>query len=144
MAQINLQPFLMRDVLLKISTTDTVPVEVGDFEKHVSQVQFDPSSSTVNWKGLTPTSGYTFGTTATWTCTLTYAQDWETVSSLSRYLFENEGVELTAVFEPVKGGPSVTATIIAAPGSIGGTVDQVGTATVTLGVNGKPTLEATA
>lgn len=134
MAQITIQPFIMRDCLLTLGT-------VGDFEAHVSQVQFDPSSSVVNWKGLTPTSVFSFGSSATWVCTLAYAQDWDTADSLSRYLFEHEGEEIEATFEPVKGGPSVTATLIIAPGSMGGTVDQVGTATVALGVQGKPTLE---
>lgn len=134
MANIGIQPFILRDVLFTVAS--------DNYEAHVSQVQFDPASSVVNWKGLTPTAVFSFGTSATWTSTLSYAQDWSTAASLSRYLFEHEGEEVTVVFEPVKGGPSVTATIIVAPGSIGGPVDTVGVATVTVGVQGKPTLEA--
>jgi hypothetical protein len=137
MAQISLQPFIMRDVLLTLGTA-------GDYEKHVKQVQFDPSSSVVNWKGLSPDSVFSFGTSATWTCTLAYAQDWDTADSLSRYLFEHEGEDIAATFEPVKDGPSITATLIVSPGSIGGAVDAVAEASVTLGVKGKPVLEALA
>ena len=83
MAAIAVSPFLLKDVLFS--------VETDSYEKHVSQVEFVPTSSTVTWKGLTPTSVFSFGTNATWTCNLTFAQDWETASSLSRYLFDHEG-----------------------------------------------------
>lgn len=136
MAQIAVNPFLMRDCLFSVAT--------DSYEKHVSAVEFVPSSSVVNWKGLTPAAVFSFGTPATWTCNLSFAQDWATANSLSRYLFEHEGDEIAVVFEPVAGGPSITATLIVAPGSIGGAVDAVAVATVTLGCKAKPVLEAVA
>lgn len=132
MADIAVKPIILKDVLFT--------VESDGYQAHVSQVEFVPSSSTVTWKGLTPTSVFTFGTNATWTCNLGFAQDWETPNSLSQYLFANEGEELDVVFEPVNGGAGFTATLIAAPGSIGGSVDSVAVSTVTLGVKGKPVL----
>ncbi|MEX1079806.1 MAG: hypothetical protein WED09_11935 [Homoserinimonas sp.] len=134
MAAIAVNPFIMKDCLLTVA--------LDSYEAHVSAVEFVPSASPVTWKGLTPTSVFSFGTNATWACNLSFAQDWETADSLSRYLFENEGDEIEVVFEPVSGGSSVTATLLITPGSIGGAVDSVAVSTVTLGVKGKPALEA--
>lgn len=138
MAQIDVAPIILRDVLLQFTGVGS-ETGTGDFEKHVSQVEFTPSSSVQTWKGLNPSAVFSAGTAATWTCTLSYAQDWETTNSLSQFLYDNEGEEIDVVFEPVTGGAGWTATIIVQPGSIGGTVDTYATATVTLGVVGKPT-----
>jgi len=134
MAQIAVQPFILRDVLLTL----TLDATSNDFEKHVSQVEFTPSSSPVTWKGLEPDANFTFPSTATWVCTLSYAQDWETEDSLSAFLHDNEGATVAASFEPVRGGTTWTANLVITPGAIGGTVDAVAVATVALGVNGKP------
>lgn len=134
MAQIAVSPIVLRDALLRL----TVEATSSDFEKHVSQVQFTPSSSVVTWKGLAPDASFSAGTTATWSCQLAYAQDWETTNSLSRFLYDHEGEEVDCVFEPVSGGMGWQAKLIITPGAIGGTVDAVATATVTLGVIGKP------
>jgi len=130
MAQIAVSPIILKNVLFQ--------VDLDSYEKHVSSVEFVPSASTVTWKGLTPASVFTFGSTATWQCNVSFAQDWETDDSLSLYLFENEGEEIDVVFEPVNGGAGFSATLIVAPGSIGGAVDSVAVSTVTLGVKGKP------
>ena len=127
------KPFIMRDCLLQ--------VEEDNYEAHVSQVEFSPSSQVVRWKGLTPTSVHAFGTTAEWSCTLAYAQDWSTADSLSEYLHEHEGESVDVIFTPVNGGRTISATLIVTPGSIGGQVDSVATATVTLGST-KPELGA--
>lgn len=130
MAQIAVDPILLKDVLLSLGT--------DSYEKHVSQVEFVPTAQIVNWKGLNPASVFAFPTAATWVCNLTFAQDWETTNSLSRYLLENAGEEVAATFEPVNGGAGFTATLIIVPGSIGGQVDSVAVATVSLGVKGAP------
>lgn len=124
-------PFIMRDCLFQ--------VDADNYEAHVSQVEFVPSSSVVRFKGLTPTSNHAFGTASDWLCNLTYAQDWNTADSLSEYLHEHEGESIDVTFEPVNGGRSITATIIAMPGTIGGSVDAVATASVSLGST-KPAL----
>lgn len=130
MAQIGVAPIILKDCVLKNAS--------DSYEKHVSAVEFVPSSSVVNWKGLTPSAAFSFGTTATWVCNLTFAQDWATEDSLSAYLFENEGTEVEFTFEPKAGGLGFKATLIIAPGSIGGSVDSVAVSTVSLGVKAKP------
>lgn len=131
MAQIAVEPIVLTNVLLTI-VTDT-------YEKHVSRVEFVPTASPVVWKGLHPSSSFSKTPTATWVCTLEYAQDWETADSLSQYLHENEGADVAATFEPANGGAGFTATLSIAPGSIGGAVDTFAVATVTLGST-KPVL----
>lgn len=126
-------PFIMRDCLFQ--------VEADNYEAHVSKVQFDPTSSIVGFKGLTPSSNVQFGTTATWVAGLDYAQDWNTAESLSEYLHEHEGESIDVTFQPVNGGRPITATLIVTPGSIGGAVDTVATASVSLGST-KPVLGA--
>lgn len=130
MVQIAVKPIVLRDVLLSVAA--------DDYEKHVSGVTITPATGSVTWNGLTPDSAFTFPTATTWSLMLDYAQDWETANSLSDYLFENEGEQVTMTFEPVKGGTGweVDATIV--PGSIGGQVNAVAVASVTLGVSGKP------
>lgn len=126
-------PLVLKDVILQLGT--------DDFAKHVSNVTFTPSASTVTWQGLSPDATFTDVATATWTCALTYAQDWTATTSLSSYLFENEGETVAATFKPKNGeGPSFTANLILTPGAIGGAVNSIAEATVTLGVNGRPTL----
>lgn len=132
MAEVTVNPFVMRDVIFN--------VDADGYKAHVSNVTFTPSSSVVTWQGLTPTAAFSFGTNATWTCDLEFAQDWSTAGSLSRYLFENEGEEVSVTFEPVAGGPGITATLIVTPGAVGGAVNAVAVATVSLGVKGKPVL----
>lgn len=126
-------PLVMKDVVLTLGT--------DDFQKHVSAVTFTPSSSQVTWQGLSPDATFTDVSTATWTCALEIAQDWDADTSLCRYLFENEGEHVAATFKPKSGsGPSFTATLIVTPGAIGGTVNAVATQSVTLGVEGRPVL----
>lgn len=133
MAAIDISPIILTNCKLKVGD--------DNYEAHVSRVEFTPSAQTVTWKGLTPTSVFTKVSRATWTCTLEYAQDWETTNSLSQYLHENEGSEVAAEFVPEDGGATWEATLLITPGAIGGAVDSVATASVTLGVSGKPTLE---
>lgn len=130
MTTIAVAPFIMKDALLKIAA--------DNYEAHVSSVKIEPSSSPVKWKGLTPTSSYTFPTTSEWTATLAYAQDWDTADSLARYLFENEGETVAAEFTPENGGQGFAVDLVIVPGTIGGDVDTVAVGQVQLGVSGRP------
>lgn len=130
MAQIAVNPIVLRDVLLSIAA--------DDYEKHVSGVTITPTTGAVNWTGLDPAATFTFPTSTTWAAQLDYAQDWETLNSLSEYLFAHEGEQVTATFEPVKGGTGWEIDVFIVPGSIGGQVNAVATASVTLGVVGRP------
>ena len=136
MVDIAVQPILMGNASLTFGA--------DGYQAHVSSATFTPTSSVVTWKGLSPAAVFSFGANATWTLDLELAQDWETASALSRYLYENEGQTVAVVFEPVDGGASVTADVIITPGAIGGAVDAVATATVSLGVQGRPLLSAIA
>jgi len=130
MPTIAIQPIVLTDCLLTING--------NDYEGHVSSVEFVPTATSATWKGLTPGGSHTATGLATWLCNLGYAQDWETVNSLSGYLFDHEGETVSATFEPKSGGTGFSADIVITPGAIGGTVDAFAVATVSLGVQGKP------
>lgn len=133
MPVIGIAPFVLKDCSFK--------VDADNYEKNVSQVEFQASTSTVEWKGLSPSAVFTDSGAPTWTCVISYAQDWETADSLSQYLMDHAGEKVSAIFGP-QGGASgdtvFTADIIIQPGPIGGTVDSVAVGTVTLGVDGAP------
>lgn len=124
MAVIDVSPIILNDCTLTVGT--------DNYEAHVSQVQFDPSTNIVRWKGLTPTSNHAFQSASEWTATLALAQDWETANSLSRYLHDHEGEQVSATFDDGS-GTVWTTTLTIAPGSIGGQVDTVAVSTVTMG-----------
>ena len=130
MPVIEVKPIVLRDCLLTIAA--------DDYAKHVSGVTFNPTTGQVTWNGLTPDSAFAFPTSTTWGGQLDYAQDWETADSLSMYLYEHEGELVTMLFEPVKGGLGWEVDVYIAPGAIGGQVNAVATASVTLGVVGRP------
>jgi hypothetical protein len=134
MADIAVQPIVMKNVTLNIPT--------DNYAAHVSGVTFTPTTSPVTWTGLALN---TFSDTAaaTWVVGLDFAQDWKTPNSLSIYLFNNEGATVTMEFHPeADAGPSFTCPVVIVPGAIGGPVNAVATATVSLPCKEKPTLVA--
>lgn len=133
MATIAVAPFVLKDALFKVGT--------DNYEAHVSSVTFTPQMSPVTWQGLTPASAFSDASNPVWQCTISFAQDWTTTNSLAQYLLTNAGQQKTVVFNPqgaTTGKPVFTATLIIAPGQIGGDVNTVQTATVTMGVVGAP------
>lgn len=115
----------------------TMTIAVDDFTAALSQVEFVPSVSSSTWRGI---GGNVIKdqTIAEWTANLGFAQDLA-AAGLLRYLHDNEGTQVTAVFTPKAGGPTVTADLILSPGAIGGSADgNLATATASLGVVGKP------
>lgn len=136
MAIITPVPILMGNATVKIGGTSG-----NNYEGAVSSVEFTPSSTAVNFKGLTPSAVFTYATNATWQLALSFAQDWDTSTSLSNYLFDNQGKTVQVDVYPTAGTgkKGFTAQVIITPGSIGGAVDSVAVATVTLGVVGAPT-----
>lgn len=136
MAIIDVKPRVFKNYLLKVGA--------DNYEAHVSEVTLIPSASAQTWKGAAPDAMFTDMTIATWTVQLAYAQDWETDDSLALYLLENEGEEVEMVFSPTGSatGPKFTVDVIITPGQAGGAIDAFGTATVTLGVQGRPTYTA--
>lgn len=137
MATINVAPRVFKNYLLKFGSA-------GDnYEKHVSNVTLTPAASVVTWKGAAPDATFSDVTAATWTLTLEFAQDWETTDSLSQYLFENEGLLIEGLeFSPLGAGPKFTVDAVVTPGQIGGAIDAYGSASVTMGVVGKPAFTA--
>jgi len=133
MAEIAVTPIILKDCIVEIDD--------DDFAAAVSSAVLTPTSSAVVFKGLKPSAVFTDVTAATWVLALTFAQDWVTAGSLSLYLFENEGETVAAVIKPQSGvGPSFSVDIVITPGAIGGAVDTVATATINLGVSGRPVL----
>lgn len=131
MVQVAHTPLVLKDMLMSLGD--------NSYEKAISGAVFTPTAATISWQGGTPDSSFTDTGRATWVCALTYAQDWDTVGSLSEYLFDSEGAVVPALFRPKNGkGSSFSATLVITPGSIGGTTNSVAEATVNLGVQGKP------
>ncbi|GLK17742.1 hypothetical protein [Herbiconiux flava] len=130
-APIAVKPIVLRDII--------VSLDGKRFERAVSSAAFTPSASTVTWQGGTPDSTFTDVSPATWTCGLTFAQDWVTPGSLALYLHANEGKTVPGIFAPQNGiGPTFTADIVITAGAIGGAIGAVPEGTVTLGCQGKP------
>jgi hypothetical protein len=133
MAVIAVAPIVLKDVKFTVGT--------DDYEAHVSSVKFVPTTNAVAWKGLTPTAVFSDAGSPVWNCTISYAQDWLTASSLAQYLLTNAGTQKVVVFKPqgvTTGKPIFTATLVIVPGEIGGDVDAVMVSSVTMGVVGAP------
>lgn len=127
------QPFILG--------ASTLTLDGDAYEGQISGAVFTPSASQVTFTAINGDT-HAFTTPATWVLELTYAQDWQFATALSRYLHENEGAVVTAVFEPVDGGPSVTANVSITPGAIGAAdTANVAGSTVTLGST-KPVVAA--
>lgn len=136
MTSIAVKPYQITDCVLTLGS--------NNYEAHASKIELVPTVTKAKFKGSTPAATFSFASAPEWLLNLTYAQDWETASSLSRFLHEHVGEEIDVTFEPRRGGPAITATIVIEPGAIGGDVDAVAGASVALGVNGQPTLEPVA
>lgn len=126
MAQIAVAPRVQKNLSLTIGT-DT-------YEKHVSSVQWAPSSSSVEWRGGTPDAVFTDSTPATWTANVTLVQDWETPDSLCNFLLDHAGEQVVAKYKPEATGDfEITATITIVPPAIGGAVGAFNESTVAMG-----------
>lgn len=139
MPEIDVQPFIMQNAVVNLGSTP------DDFAAAISQALLAPSSGVANFKGLKRGKTFTYPQAPTWTLTLAYAQDWHSDTSLSRWLFDHQGEVVDCVLDPDDAATSGhghtqwTMQVAIAPGSVGGNVDAVGTATVQLGVVGEPT-----
>lgn len=117
----------------------TLTIVADDYTAAVSQVQFDPSVSATSWTGIGGNVVRDQGVPE-WTCTLGLAQDL-TAGSLTRYLLANAGTKKAAVFTPAAGGESISATLVIAPSTLGGSADgNIMTASVQLSVDGQPSI----
>ena len=133
MATIAVAPFVLKNATFQVAT--------DQYESNISSVLFEPNVSAVTWQSITPTAPFSDVSSATWSCTIGYAQDWVTANSLAQYLMNNAGQSKVCVFKPngiATGTAIITATLIMAPGPIGGDVNTVAVGSVTLGVVGVP------
>jgi hypothetical protein len=131
MAAVAVAPFVLKDTVFTVGT--------DQFEAHCSQIEFTPSTSTLQWQGLTPAASFTDSSSPSWSATLSVAQDWTTPGSLSQYLFQHQGETISATFVTNDGAGTWAADLIIAPGAVGGQVNAYAVATVSLGVSGQPT-----
>lgn len=137
MAEVAVRPFIMRNAIVTLGT--------DDFAAAVSTASITNSSGTTDFKGLKPPAVFTFPQATTFALELTYAQDWSSAESLSKWLWDHQGETVPFTLNPddtatdlTLGSTAWTGTVAVAPGSVGGDVDSVATASVTLGIVGRP------
>jgi hypothetical protein len=114
----------------------TLSIDVDDYTAAVTQVEFAPSTATSTVRTIDGVA-HRDQSTAEWTCTIGFVQDLAP-TGLLRYLLSNDGQSKDVTFTPVTGGPTVAATLVVSPGTVGGTAGaDLATASVTL-VSTKP------
>jgi hypothetical protein len=126
-------PLFMNNVSLLIDGD-----EVADA---VSNVTLTPTSTALTFTGVSGTTTQSSGST-TWAASVTFAQDWQNVDSLSRTLFNRAGETVTIVFTPNsdEATDKVTVQATLVHGAIGGGVNATAETTVVLPISGKPVL----
>src|SRR6187431_3275632 len=102
-------------------STAVLTIGVDDYTAAVSQAQFNPSFSSNTWTGIGG-NALTFTSPASWALVIAIAQDLAP-TGLLRYLLDNAGTQVDVTLTPLTGEEPITATVILAPGSIGGTAD---------------------
>ena len=114
----------------------TLTIDVDDYTAAVTQVEFSPSTATSTVRTIDGVA-HKDQSTAEWSCTIGFVQDLS-ATGLLRYLLANDGQSKDVTFTPKTAGPSIDATLVVSPGTIGGTAGaDLTTATVTL-VSTKP------
>ena len=114
----------------------TLTIDVDDYTAAVTQVEFTPSTATSTVRTIDGVA-HKDQSTAEWSCTIGFVQDLS-ATGLLRYLLANDGQSKDVTFTPELAGPSIDATLVVSPGTIGGTAGaDLTTATVTL-VSTKP------
>ena len=118
------KPFVLRDVNLVFG--------VDNYEAHVSQCEYVPTTPQITWTGLANNTVGASGV-STWVLTLSGAQDWETAESLSQYLHAHEGEEVSVTLIPADGSGTFASTVTVAAANIGGTAATFSVFTATMG-----------
>jgi hypothetical protein len=137
MADIFPAPFIMRNAVVTLGSPG------DDYAAACSSAALTPAPGTADFKGLKTAAVFVFPTATTWTLDLAYGQDWSVEVSLSRWLFDHIGETVPFVMNPndtgnVQGETSWSGTVAITAGAIGGDVDAVAVANVSLGVVGAP------
>ena len=136
MTKIQPNAIILKDIVLRFETAD-------DFAPAVSSAVFTPTSSAVNFTGMSPGAAWSDSSEPTWTLDLTFVQDWESAKSLSKYLYLKAGDKEVVTFQPKDGAalPAFTSEVVLQHGPIGGPGGQYPTATVRMGCT-KPELDS--
>ena len=114
----------------------TLSIAADEYTAAVTQVEFSPSTATSTVRTIDGVA-HKDQSTAEWSCTIGFVQDLS-ATGLLRYLLANDGQSKDVTFTPELAGPSIDATLVVSPGTIGGTAGaDLTTATVTL-VSTKP------
>ena len=114
----------------------TLSIDADEYTAAVTQVVFTPSTATSTVRTIDGVA-HKDQSTAEWSCTIGFVQDLS-ATGLLRYLLANDGQSKDVTFTPETDGPSIDATLVVSPGTIGGTAGaDLTTATVTL-VSTKP------
>ena len=122
-------------------TEAVVSFGLNDYQKVVSSVRIENSPNSADFRGVGG-NVETLPGKGTWTLVLTFAQDWETVDSLSLLLWNNDGEKTSVSVEPVAGGAHWEGEVTLVAPSVGGDVDVFATSSVTLTFTEKPELIA--
>lgn len=126
MAQVDVTPIMQKNLVLTIGTSS--------YEKHVSSVSWEPSSSQQEWRGGTPDAVFTDSAAPTWTANVTMIQDWENPDSMFNFCLQHAGEQVSATYKPDSDGAfSIVATITIVPPTIGGPVGQFVESTIQMG-----------
>lgn len=133
MATITPAPLYFDDAVLSMGGDDYAPA--------ASSAALTPSVSSTTFYGLKEDAIFP-ESSVDWTLDITFVQDWDSASSLSRYLWSNQGTVIENVtLSPRDGtGPSFTMDVHIVPGAIGGNTRAHATSTVSLPLVGVPTL----
>lgn len=133
MATITPTPLYFKDAVLEIDGDDYAPA--------ASTATLSPSVSATTYYGLKPEAMFP-ESSVDWSLELSFVQDWDSETSLSRLLWVNQGdVIADAILKPRSGaGPSFQVDIHIVPGTIGGDTRSFASASVSLPVVGQPTL----
>lgn len=115
-------------------------VEADDYAAHVSRVEFVPSRTSVQWRGMSKDSSHNRSGRGTYVANVDYAQDWTTPKSFSRYLEAHDGEIKTVKFKPQAGVglPSFTVDLQITAGPIGGAVDSIAVGSISLPCQSRP------
>jgi hypothetical protein len=126
---------------------DDAAIQIGadDYGAAVTSGTLTPNVTVARLNGLKPDANYK-AVDIDWKLDLTFAQDWENATSLSRKLWSAQGTTITdCVIKPITaGGASFTVDLYIVPGSVGGASRAHATSTVSLEVVGVPVFDYTA
>jgi hypothetical protein len=134
-------PFALRDARFIISPGTE---EEREFSSSVSHALFDPRVTWQTYREYDDAPGLAGASSVVdWWLAIEYPQDWASASSLSLFLAAHAGQERDVLFVPSEALSThqVRATVILAPGPIGGDAGPVLTGIVAMPVLGEPQLE---